>query len=268
MSAILLTSVVLFVVSLIANGLSALAGGGAGLLQLPALLFLGLSFATALATHKIASVALGLGATFRHLREKGLATGFALFMLVTGLPGVLLGANVILLVPDRLAQAVLGVFTIIVGLYSIFSPQLGLHDRVKPMKLSVAIIGGSGLFLIGILNGSVTSGTGLFVTLWLVVWFGYSYSAAVAYTLVLVGIFWNGLGALALALQTAVQWSWLPALIAGALLGGYLGAHWSIAKGNRVVKRAFEGLTLLVGLSLIGKGLSGWGPVIDLTGMG
>ena len=57
---------ILFIISLIANLLSALAGGGAGLLQLPALLMLGLPFPTALATHKIASVALGAGASIRH----------------------------------------------------------------------------------------------------------------------------------------------------------------------------------------------------------
>ncbi|MDA3807929.1 MAG: sulfite exporter TauE/SafE family protein, partial [Thiomicrorhabdus sp.] len=59
----------LFAISLIANLFSALAGGGAGLLQLPALLFLGLPFGTALATHKVASVFLGLGATARHLKS-------------------------------------------------------------------------------------------------------------------------------------------------------------------------------------------------------
>ena len=48
-----------------ANALSALAGGGAGLVQLPALILLGLPFSMALATHKVASVALGLGASGR-----------------------------------------------------------------------------------------------------------------------------------------------------------------------------------------------------------
>jgi uncharacterized protein len=68
-------------------------------------------------------------------------------------------------------------------------------------------------------------------------------------------------------LQTEVQWSWLPPLIIGALLGGYLGAHWSIAKGDRLVKRAFEILTILVGLSLIFKACRGWGPVISLDNL-
>jgi uncharacterized membrane protein YfcA len=62
----------LFLVSLAANLFSAFSGGGAGLIQLPVLIFLGLPFAVALATHKVASVALGIGATLRHLREETL----------------------------------------------------------------------------------------------------------------------------------------------------------------------------------------------------
>ncbi|MEW8205280.1 MAG: TSUP family transporter [Candidatus Thiodiazotropha taylori] len=46
-------------------------------------------------------------------------------------------------------------------------------------------------------------------------------------------------------------WQWLPVLIVGSLIGGYLGAHLSIAKGNRWIKRGFETVTLLVGVKLI-----------------
>ena len=49
---------ILFVVSLLANLFSAFSGGGAGLVQLPVLVFLGLPFGIALATHEVASVAL------------------------------------------------------------------------------------------------------------------------------------------------------------------------------------------------------------------
>ena len=86
----------LFVISLIANLFSALAGGGAGLLQLPALLFLGLPFGVALATQKVASVFLGLGATLRHLKGGQFDWRFSAFILVCGLPGVVLGASIIL----------------------------------------------------------------------------------------------------------------------------------------------------------------------------
>ncbi|MFI0375602.1 MAG: sulfite exporter TauE/SafE family protein, partial [Candidatus Thiodiazotropha sp.] len=111
--------------------------------------------------------------------------------------------------------------------------------------------GGAGLFLIGILNGPLTSGTGLFVTLWLVRWFGLDYRRAVAHTLVLVGVFWNGSGALTLGILGDIHWAWIPVLLIGSLLGGYLGAHLSIAKGNRWIKRGFEVVTLLIGTKLV-----------------
>lgn len=241
----------LFVVSLAANIFSAFAGGGAGLLQFPALIFLGLPFAVALATHKVASVALGVGATLRHLRERSFERRFALFILATGLPGVVVGAAFILRVPDRLAQASLGALTIGLGVYSYFNKQLGLEHNPSNRHARGYALGGLALFLVGVLNGSLASGTGLFCTFWLVRWFGLDYRRAVAYTLVLVGLFWNGAGAVTLGMLGEIEWSWLPALLAGSLVGGYLGAHWSIVKGNRWIKRAFEVVTILVGLKLL-----------------
>ena len=242
---------ILFLISLVANLFSAFAGGGAGLLQLPVLIFLGLPFAVALATHKIASVALGVGATLRHLREGGLQRRFVVFILATGIPGVLLGASVILQVPGRYAEIALGVLTLGLGVYSVARGGMGLVEVPRNRQGRGLWLGGLGLFTIGVLNGSLTSGTGLFVTLWLVRWFGADYRQAVAYTLVLVGMFWNGSGAIALGILGDVRWDWLPALLLGSLLGGYAGAHLAILKGNVWIKRAFEVVTLLVGLKLI-----------------
>ena len=243
--------ILLLVVAFIANLFSAFSGGGAGLLQLPALIFLGLPFAIALATHKLASVALGIGATARHLKSSRLERRFALFMLATGIPGVVLGANIILLVPDRNAEIALGILTLGLGIYSGMKKSLGQTLDPQHRDLQGMVIGGLVLFFIGGLNGSLTSGTGLFVTLWLIGWFGLDYKRAVAYTLVLVGVFWNGTGALTLGILGEIKWSWLPALLVGSLLGGYAGAHLSITKGNRWIKRGFETVTILVGLKLI-----------------
>lgn len=242
---------ILLIVSFIANAFSAFVGGGAGLLQLPVLLFLGLSFSVALATHKIATIALGVGATLRHIRERKLNLRFSLVILGSGLPGVILGANIILAIPDTIATVSLGILTICLGLYSWFSPELGQQLQIKNRSLYGYTIGSFVIFLIGILNGSLTSGTGMFVTLWLVYWFGLNYKLAVAYTLVLVGLFWNGSGALTLALQTEVKWEWLPVLIIASIAGGYVGAHLSIVKSNKLIKRTFEVVTVLVGLKLI-----------------
>lgn len=243
--------IILFFVSLVANLFSAFSGGGAGLIQLPVLIFMGLPFAVALATHKVASVALGIGATIRHLREGALERRLVATILGFGLPGVVSGANIILGVPERAAEVALGVLTAGLGLYSMLNPGLGETLRPANRDRRGSLIGGLVLFVIGVLNGSLTSGTGLFVTLWLVRWFGLDYRRAIAYTLILVGVFWNGGGALTLGILGEIRWSWLPALLLGSLLGGYLGAHLAIRSGNRWIKRAFEVVTLLVGVKLI-----------------
>ena len=246
-----LVHVLLFAIAYLANTFSALAGGGAGLIQFPVLIFLGLPFQLALATHKIASVALGIGATLRHAREGGLNWRFATYILAAGLPGVILGAVLVLDVPARAGEIALGLLTMGLGLYSLFSPGLGQQSEARNRHLRGYVLGAFGIFFVGVLNGSLTSGTGLFVTMLLVRWFGLDYRQAVTYTLILVGLFWNGSGALTLAWLSEVQWSWLPALILGSLMGGYTGAHLSIVKGNKLVKRCFELVTLAVGASLL-----------------
>ena len=247
----LLEQVVLFVASFLANWFSALSGGGAGLIQFPMLIFLGLPFGVALATHKVASVALGLGATIRHWKESHLERRFSLIILGAGLPGVILGASFILQVPERWATVALGALTMALGIYSVLKPKLGLEHEPKNRGGRALYSGALGLFLIGVLNGSITSGTGLFLTMWLIHHFGLDYKRAVAYTLILCGLFWNGTGAVVLGLLGNIAWDWMPALLAGSLLGGYFGTHFALKKGNRWIKRAFEVVTILIGAKLL-----------------
>ena len=244
-------AVILVTVAFFANAMAAMAGGGVGLIQLPLLLFLGLPYAQALATHKVASVALGVGAASRY-RHSGLVSGrFAGFMLLTGMPGVFLGALGILAVPPHMARLALGLLTTALGVYSLGSHGLGQVARPHNRDLRGFALGGLGLFVIGLLNGSITSGTGLFCTLWLVRWFGFDYKAAVAYTLILVGLVWNATGAATLGSFGDIQWVWLPWLLVGAVTGSYTGAHLGLAVSNRWIKRAFEILTIGVGLRLL-----------------
>ncbi|WP_407332489.1 sulfite exporter TauE/SafE family protein [Enterovibrio sp. 27052020O] len=248
----ILATLGLFIGSLISNTLASLAGGGSGLLQLPLLLFLGLTFSIALATHKVASVALGLGAAFKHWRSGNLDPALTLYVVLAGAAGVITGANLILFVPGPWAEGLLGGLIILLGVYSRLRKSLGHEPEPKHRDTLGMILGCLGLSLIGILNGSLTAGTGLFVTLFLVRWFGLDYKQAVALTLVSVGLFWNGLGAVTLALAGAeIYWPWIPALLAGSLLGGYLGAYMADKYSNQLIKVAFELLTFAVGIKLL-----------------
>jgi uncharacterized membrane protein YfcA len=241
----------LFVIAVVANWFSALAGGGAGLIQLPILIFLGLPFSLALATHKIATVALGIGATARHLKEKHIIPKILMLILFAGIPGVVLGASWIIDVDDRLAEIILGILTLSLALYSVMKPELGLKNVALHRDARGILVGALGLFIIGISNGALSAGSGLFVTLWLVYWFGLDYRLAVAHTLIAVGLGWNASGALTMTMMAEVKWDWLPALVLGSLVGGYLGAHSSIKAGSLWIKRCYEMVTFVVAIKLL-----------------
>ena len=242
---------ILFGTAVVANFFSALSGGGVGLIQFPILIFLGLSFAAALATHKVASVFLGVGAILRHMKASHLERRTSLLILGSGIPGVILGASLILKAPEKEALIMLGLLTISLGIYSIFKPKLGIEHTPKNWHGAGLWQGMAGLFVVGFLNGSITSGSGLFLTIWLIRHFGMDYKRAIAYTLVLCGFVWNGTGAFVLGLAGDIAWDWLPALIVGSIIGGYLGSHLAIRQGNTLVKRAFEVTTILIGLKLL-----------------
>jgi len=248
------SQIFLGIVSIISNFISALSGGGAGLIQLPALLFCGLPFSKALATHKVASVALGIGASIPHLKRNTLKKEYVFLILISGIPGVLLGAYTALILPSEFSTTLLGILTLFLGFYSINNKQLGSSNQTILLSKLRIFFGFLGLFVIGFLNGYLSSGTGLFVTIWIITIFNLSFSVAVAYTLILVGIFWNGIGALSLGLSGNIIWKFIPILILGSLIGGYFGAYFSIIKGSKFIKVVFEIVSLSVGISLLIKG--------------
>tara|TARA_Y100001968_G_scaffold256735_1_gene243199 strand:- start:430 stop:1203 length:774 start_codon:yes stop_codon:yes gene_type:complete len=249
----ILSQVFLGFISILSNFISALSGGGAGLIQLPALLFFGLPFSKALATHKVASVALGLGASLPHIKKNSLKINYALLILLPGIPGVLLGSYSSSILPNDFSTTILGFLTLFLSFYSIKNNKLGRSNIINLSNKLRIIFGSLGLFSIGFLNGYLSSGTGLFVTMWMVSVFNLSFSLAVAYTLIYVGIFWNGIGAISLGLTGNIIWKYIPILIFGSLVGGYFGAYFSIIKGSKFIKVVFELVSFSVGISLLVK---------------
>ena len=62
-------SISILLISFFSNTFSAISGGGAGLLQLPALILSGVPYYQALASHKFATVALGIGGSLRNFKS-------------------------------------------------------------------------------------------------------------------------------------------------------------------------------------------------------
>ena len=242
----------LFIVALISNIFSAFSGGGAGVIQLPAILLLyEMSFITALASHKVATVALGVGATLKYFRKIQFDSKFIVVCLILGLPGVVAGANIISMVNDSIARIMLGTLIIIIALYSFSSKNFGEETTQVKQSFARVIITVVLITLIAMLNGSLSAGTGLMFTVFLIIFYGMDYKTAIAYTLIIVGFFYNLVGAIALGLFTQINTSIVLPLILGSLFGGYLGAKLALSKDNKTIKTIYQLVTVTVGVSLI-----------------
>ena len=248
-------SIYIFLISFFSNTFSAISGGGAGLIQLPALILFGLPYYQALASHKLATVALGLGGSLRNRKSLSNYMSIAGQILIFGLPGVIIGASIVDLISEKYLYLFLGLISIFLAFYSFLKSDLGLTSGNNELYLIQKIRFLILIFLIGILNGSISSGTGLLVTILLIKTFGMDFINAITLTFFTVGIFWNLVGAIFLSKIGPVPLNIQIILIIGSFTGGYYGAHLSKLKGNILVKKTFTTVCLFVGISLFIKSI-------------
>jgi len=249
-------SISIFLISFFSNTFSAISGGGAGLIQLPALILSGVPYYQALAIHKLATVALGLGGSLRNYKSLNNDIYIAWQILIFGLPGVIFGAYIVEFISEQYLYLFLGIISILLAIYSFFKSDLGLSSGKNKLNLIHRIRFIFFIFLIGILNGSISSGTGLLVTILLIKTFKVDFLRAISLTFLTVGIFWNFTGAIFLSKLGSVPSNILILLIIGSFTGGFFGAHLSKLKGNIIIKKTFTIVCFSVGISLLIKSLT------------
>ena len=248
-------SISIFLISFFSNTFSAISGGGAGLIQLPALILFGVPYYQALASHKLATVALGLGGSLRNYKSLKNDIFIAWQILIFGLPGVIFGASIVEFISEQYLYLFLGIISMILAFYSYFKSNLGLSSGNNELNLIHKIKFLVFIFLLGFLNGSISSGTGLLVTILLIKTFKMDFLRAISLTFLTVGIFWNFTGAIFLSKIGTVPSNVLLLLIVGSFTGGYFGAHLSRLKGNALIKKTFTIVCFLVAMSLFIKSI-------------
>ncbi len=220
-----------------------------------ALILSGVPYYQALASHKLATVALGIGGSLRNYKSLGNDISVAWQILIFGLPGVIFGASVVEYISEKYLYLILGIISILLAFYSFLKPDLGLSSGNKELNFIHKIRFLIFIFLIGILNGSISSGTGLLVTILLIKTFEMDFLRAISMTFFTVGIFWNFVGAVFLARIGSVPFNLLIVLIIGSFTGGFFGAHLSKLNGNILIKKTFITVCILVGISLLIKSI-------------
>ena len=131
----LFKSIYIFLISFFSNTFSAISGGGAGLLQLPALILSGVPYYQALASHKLATVALGIGGSLRNYKSLRNDIFVAWQILIFGLPGVIYGTSIVEYISEQYLYLFLGLISILLAFYSFLKSDLGLISSDTKLNL-------------------------------------------------------------------------------------------------------------------------------------
>lgn len=238
---------VLFVTALIAGFVDSIAGGG-GLITIPMLLTCGLPPHLALGTNKLQATFGSFSAAF-HYTKKGLVSPRRL---LTGILATAFGASVgtitiQLLSPDALKN-VLPFLLMIVLVYFLLSPKIGLNERKArlPEVLFYVLFG----VLIGFYDGFLGPGTGSFWTMAFVFFLGLDLRRATAHTKVM-NFISNIVSMVFFILSGKVLFTLGLLMGAGQTIGALLGSRLVIRRETGFVRQFFLMIVTVTILKLI-----------------
>ncbi|MHB1222182.1 MAG: TSUP family transporter [Gammaproteobacteria bacterium] len=226
---------ILFLTGLVAGTVDAIAGGG-GLICLPMLLGFGVPPHIALGTNKLQSSVGTLVAAYSYYRARLFNFSTIYKGLIFGFLGAVLGAVTSQLISSDILKKIIPVLLVIIFLYTLFSPRLGLEDK-KPLMNEFHFYTIFG-FTLGFYDGFFGPATGSFWVFSLTCFLGYNLRKATAYTKIF-NLKSNLIAAACFAIGGNIDYRIGLCMALGQLIGGRLGAYLAIRNGAKIIRPIF-----------------------------
>lgn len=225
----------LIAVGFVAGSINVLAGGGS-LISLPVLIFLGLPPAVANASNRIAIFSQNIFGIWG-FKSKGVsAYPYSLFLGISAFAGAIVGAKISVDLDADLFNKIIAVIMIMVVAMTIISPKATAAGQAEKTDFKSTAIGIIVFFFIGIYGGFIQAGVGFLIMaaltginkFTLVKTNSAKVFVVFIYTIASLGVFiW----------EDVINWEYGIALAIGNSLGGWIASRWSVAKGDKWIKR-------------------------------
>ena len=243
------TSLILFLVGLIAGALNVIGGGGS-LLSLPVMIFLGLPPTVANGTNRVAILLQNVGAAWSFHQRGLLSREWLLMAVPPALLGALLGTVAAVNIGELAFQRILAVILVVVAAWTLWRPIRLLEEGNAALPTGLrrlAFI--AAFFLIGVYGGFIQAGIGfLILAATSVAGFNLIRGNALKVTLVLA---FTPLALVLFALNGKVDWAMGFALAAGNFLGGLAGVHLQVLKGHTWVRGVVTATIVVFAMRLL-----------------
>ena len=216
--------------------------GGASLITIPTLIILGLPPHIAIGTDRFGVIGLGTAGLYAFHRKKMIDYRIASLMALPTFLGSILGANLVLAVPENLLRIIIVVTNVLCMLYLILVPKVGIEEKKHTASKLQYLVGGIFCFIIGIYGGFYGAMAATFLAYVLIIGFGQTFIQTAA-NIKVASVCFTVSAAIVFAVNGAIDFTLGVAMFFGCLCGSYLGAHFSDKIGNLWIKRFF--ITLL-----------------------
>ncbi|MGA9237464.1 sulfite exporter TauE/SafE family protein [Robiginitalea sp.] len=223
--------------------------GGASLISLPILIFLGLPPAVANGTNRVAIV-LQTAIAVAGFKSKGVSTfPFNIYLGISALFGSVIGAYIAVDIKGETFNRILAIIMVAVVLIIIFKPRVKIAELGERITGKYLWIGMLAFFFIGIYGGFINAGIGFIIILFLHYVHRLSLVRTNATKVAVVFIY--TLAALVVfALNDKVIWKVGLVLALGNGLGAWFSSRISVDKGDGYIKIFLIGMVLIMAVKL------------------
>lgn len=229
------TSLFVLLIGIVAGFLDSTVGSG-GSVSIPSLIFLGLPPQVAVGTDRLGSVGQTSAAFLKFWNSGKIRWNYVLPFTVISLIGTAIGASILLTIDPKILQKLIGVILLILLPVTFLRKDVGVKRfTVDNLKRSIGFVI---FFILNIFNGFLGVGSGGISYYNSLFFFGFTFIEANATNV----IPWFLLSVFSLAIYThggIVDYKTGIILLLGMTIGGYLGAHIALRKGDIWVKRLF-----------------------------
>ena len=241
--------IVIFFTALVATALSSMSGGGASVINIPVLLWLGIPFPLAMSAQKVSSAFWVLPAAYNYLIDRKINWRFLIIFSLVGLIGAYLGVAVILKTDQRIMEIVVGILILLLVAYTYFKKDIGLTEH-KVYSKSRRLLAYPGSLVLGFYESIFGSGNGILMAILtfytrgfdFIDALGYYYAAAFAWVVFAAGL---------LITKGYFSLTVMIPIVAGSLIGGYFGSKYAKYKGNEFIKIVFVLFGAVLGIKLL-----------------
>jgi uncharacterized protein len=244
----LISGLLFICIGIAAGFVGGVAGGGGGLISVPAMIFAGLPANMAIATNRFGCFGYGVSSTYKLHKSKNIMYKHVIPLTIFGVAGALVGTKILIDINAELLSKIVGIL-LIIALGSIFiNPKFGLKEHI--LSKGRAWLTYAAYFGVGVYDGFFGVAGGIFSMLLIVHGLKTTFLKAhgtdnipwfIGLLITMPILFFNGLIDVPIAIM----------LIIGMFIGGWIGSHTAIKKGNKFVKFVFALVVIASAIKLL-----------------